>query len=135
LLTAGSENEFVSRSSTSWRQAGSRLRADVPHAHHAVEEVVLHRHRDVLLDLLAREARRLGLDLEHRSLRQLRQNVRVHLRQRDDAECDQCRRHPDEQHPEAQRGCDQTTHDRPKVEIAQVAELQCDIRPQTSEEL
>jgi hypothetical protein len=46
-------------------QPRDRIRAHVPHAHHAVEQVVLERNRDVLLDLGARQAERLGLDLEH----------------------------------------------------------------------
>ena len=121
------------------RQARRRVRPHVPDAHHTVEEVVLHRNRDVLLDLLAGETRRLGLHLKHRALGELRQHIGVHLRERDDPEPDQPGGEADEQHPEAQGDREQPrqTHvsasgSRSVPEPAVMREVQCDISPQTS---
>ena len=55
-------------------QAGHRRRVDVVQPGHAVEQVLLQRHRDQLLHLGGRQAERLGLDLD-RGGHQLRVHV------------------------------------------------------------
>ena len=60
------------------RHPGDRVRADVPDAHDPVEEVVLERNRDVLLDFLAGEPQGLGLDIQHRSGGEFRNGIGVH---------------------------------------------------------
>ena len=79
LETFGRACACVKRSATTWRalkrsvpgsktrrirETRHRLRADVPEARDAVEQVLLDRHRDQLLDLLGGQTERLGLHLD-----------------------------------------------------------------------
>ena len=84
------------------RQARDGLRAHIPHVHDPVEQVVLERDGDVLLDLLAREPERLGLDFEHRAGGQLGHDVGGHVPQRERPENDHTESNAHQQHSEAQ---------------------------------
>ena len=83
------------------RQAGQRLGADDLHALDAVEQVRLERNGDQLLDLVGRQAERLGLDL-HVGRRELRQHVDRRVAQLHDAYDHHAHRHADDQQPETQ---------------------------------
>ena len=91
------------------RQAGNRLGANVVEEGDAVEQVLLQRHRDQLLDLRRRQPERLGLDLD-RGRHELREDVHGHLPELADTHHQRRRSRSYDQQSKPQNRLDDRTH-------------------------